>query len=733
MALREKSIGQNATRVDAEAKVTGQSVYPGDLYRDGLLHMKIVYSERTHARVLDVDSREAEAHPGVKAVYTSKDIVANEYGLVIYDQPVLCGPGSDKPGTDVVRTLMDNVAVVVADSVEAAEAGAKLVNVTYEDLHPLYDPYEAMAEGAPQLHPDAENNIVKEYHVRFGDMDAGWEAADVVVEGSYTTIWQEHAYLQPEAGLAYIDDEGRVAIEVAGQHAHKDRQQVAHALGLDESQVRIIYRSIGGAFGGREDMSVQILLGLATLRLRQPVFTQWSRSESITGHHKRHPITLEMKWGATKDGKLTAAEAKVVGDAGAYNYTSTKVLGNATLLAVGPYSIPNVKTDTYAVYTNNIPCGAFRGFGGPQAAFATESQMNKLAAALAMDPVELRRMNLLQEGEITSIGTPLPPNNTMRPVMDACADKADWAQKSQEDNVVKTGVRRGIGIAIGLKNIGFSFGFPEECNATVELHGGATIEKVVLRHAAADVGQGAHTALKQMAAEAVGVSVDLVEIDMSDTSTSEDSGSASASRLTYMSGNAIIGAAEKALAEWDEEERPAVGMHQYRPPKTTQLDSKTGYGTPNFAYGYVAETVEVEIDIDTGFIDVVNVICANDVGRAINPTLIKGQIEGCIVQAHGYALTENFQMHEGRVITTGLETYIIPTVQDIPRNVESVILELGDEYGPFGVRGMAEMPFMPYAPALTAAIYDATGVWFHDLPLTPDRVVAGLRAAGIGG
>lgn len=733
MAVREKTIGFSTLRVDAEAKVTGASQYPGDLYREGLLHMKIVYSERTHARVLKIDTSAAEAYPGVVAVYTAKDIHANEYGLVIYDQPVLCGPGSTKAGGNVVRTLMDNVAVVVADSVEAAEEGSKLVHVTYEDLQPVYDPYESMAEGAPQLHPDTERNIVKEYHVRFGDMEAGWAAADVIVEGTYTTIWQEHAYLQPEAGLAYLDEDGRVTIEVAGQHAHKDQQQVAHALGLEIDQVRIIYTAIGGAFGGREDMSVQILLGLAVQRLQQPVFVQWSRSESITGHHKRHPITLEMKWGATQEGKLTAAQAKVVGDAGAYNYTSTKVLGNATLLAVGPYSIPNVHTDTYAVYTNNIPCGAFRGFGGPQAAFATESQMNKLADKLGIDPVELRRMNLLEEGEITSIGTPLPPNNTMLPVMNACVETARWGEKVKQAKEARTSIRRGIGVAIGLKNIGFSFGFPEECNATIELHGGAEIEKVILRHAAADVGQGAHTALKQMAAEAVGVPVELVEVDMSDTSTSGDSGSASASRLTYMSGNSIIGAAEKALAEWTEEERPAIGSYQYRPPKTTTLDPTTGYGTPNFAYGYVAETVEVEVDLDTGFIEVTNVVCANDVGRAINPTLIKGQIEGCIIQAHGYTLMENFQMNEGRVVTTGLETYIIPTVQDIPHNVESVILEFGDEYGPFGVRGMAEMPFMPYAPALTAAVYDATGVWFNDLPLTPDRVVAGLRKAGLGG
>jgi len=732
MAVQEKVLGQSIVRVDAESKVTGRAAYPGDLSREEALFMKVVFSEKTHARVVSIDTSAAEAVPGVAAVFTAKDIAANEYGLVITDQPVLSGPGSQKPGTDIVRTLMDNVALVVADTEETANEAVKLLDIQYEELPSVFDPYEAMQDDAPRLHADTERNIVSQYHVRHGDMEKGWAEADVVVEGYYTTIWQEHAYLQPEAGLAYIDEEGRVTVEIAGQHAHKDRQQVAHALGLEEDQVRIIYPAIGGAFGGREDMSLQITLALAAWRLKRPVFTLWSREESITGHHKRHPINLKVKWGAKKDGTLTAVKAEIVGDAGAYNYTSNKVLGNATLMSCGPYYVPNVQVDTYAVYTNNIPCGAFRGFGGPQAAFAAEGQINKLAEKLGLDPVEIRLKNALKDGDITMTGTPPPPNVTIYQVMDECAKQGEWSSYKKPDKL-PTHKRRGVGFAASFKNIGFSFGYPEKCYATIEMHGGADVERVILRHAAADVGQGAHTALKQIAADAVGVPVELVEIDMSDTATSEDSGSASASRMTFMAGNAVIGAAEKALAAWEQEERPAVGFFKYVPPATTTLDPETGYGTPNFAYGYVAEIIEVEVDIETGELDVINVVCANDVGRAVNPTLIEGQIEGAIVQAHGYAIMENFKVEKGRVITSGLETYIIPSVRDIPRNVKSIILELGDTVGPYGIRGMAEMPFMPYAPALAAAIHDATGVWIDDLPFTPDRVVAKLREAGIGG
>lgn len=730
-------IGQTPTRLDAVGKVTGETLFPGDLTMEGMLHMKILFSSQAHARIRSIDVREAEALPGVVAVLTAKDVPVNEYGLIMNDQPVLCGPGSSKPGADVVRTTMDQVALVVAETEAIATRACGLIRVDYEPLPAVFDPLEAMQPGAPVLHADKPDNVVLKYRIRKGDMSQGWAEADVIVEGTYTTSWQEHAYLQPEAGLGHIDEQGRVTVAVAGQWAHEDQKQICHALGLPPEQVRVIYPAIGGAFGGREDMSVQIVLALAAWKVGRPVKIVWSREESIIGHHKRHPYHIQAKWGARQDGTLTAVEMTVISDAGAYAYTSTKVLGNATLMCTGPYKIPHVHVDSCTVYTNNLPSGAFRGFGGPQAAFAAEGQMSKLAEVLGMDPVELRMKNVLGEGDLTSVSTPLPPGVTMDRVITACAEAGGWrkvggvwqAPLHEQGDSYK---RRGIGFACGFKNVGFSFGAPEQCTATAEIRGGAEIEQVLVYHAGADVGQGAHTVFAQMAAEAAGVPLERVQVIASDTATSGNSGSASASRMTFMAGNSIRGAVAEALKLWHDEERPAVATYIYRPPRTTAMDPETGKSTPNFAYGYVAEIVELEVDLETGQIELLNVICADDVGKAINPQLIEGQIEGGVVQAAGYAILEHFQMHEGHVTTPYLSNYLIPTVLDIPGKVHSVILELADPNGPWGARGMAEMPYIPLAPAVVAALHNATGLWFSDLPLIPERLIKAFRAAGLG-
>lgn len=731
-------ISESVKRIDARGKVTGETRYPGDIDIEGQLWMRVKFSERAHARVLDIDASAAEAVPGVIRVFTSRDVPINEYGLVIKDQPVLCGPGGVKDGTDVVRCYMDMVATVVAETDAIARRALDLIAVRYEDLPAVFDAEEAMAKSAPQLHPETPGNLVARYRIRKGDMEAGWAAADVIVEGEYETTWQEHAYLQPEAGLAYIDEEDRVTVVVAGQWTHEDQEQIYHALGLPPERVRVIYPAIGGAFGGREDMSLQIILALAAWKLRQPVKIQWSREESILYHHKRHPIKVRAKWGAASDGMLTAIESEVIGDAGAYNYTSNKVLGNAQLTVTGPYVIPNIHVDTFAVYTNNIPSGAFRGFGAPQALFAAEGQMNRLAAALQMDPLAIRLMNSIREGSIGSVDTPFPAGVTMPQVFESCGIESWWKQTesgwrlSAPAQPADLSKRRGRGIAGGFKNVGFSFGFPEHCWAGIELRGEADIEKVILFHAGADVGQGAHTALSQMAADAVGVPFNTVEIVASDTATSASSGSASASRLTFMSGKAIQGAAEIALRKWGDEERPALGEFMYHPPPTTPFDPETGKAEPNFAYGYVAQAVEVEVDIETGQVQLLEVVCANDVGKVINPQQVQGQIEGAIVQAQGYALMEYLVSDEGMIRNPFLSTYLIPTSLDVPPRIKSVILEHPDPIGPWGLRGMAEMPFLPLAPAIAAAIYDATGVWIDSQPFTAQKVVEVLRRQGIG-
>ncbi|MEM7274663.1 MAG: xanthine dehydrogenase family protein molybdopterin-binding subunit [Actinomycetota bacterium] len=779
------SLGRSATKIDAADKTTGAAAYAGDLEPDGVLYAKVVFTDQPHARLVALDTSACERAPGVVTVVTASDVPVNEYGLTMSDQPVLIGPpaptdgGDGRNGTggdgdpanrstgrvraDISRWEADHLAVVVAETEAQAAAAAQLLQPTWASLPIVADIDAALADDAPLLHPEENaganhpgSNAYHHYVIRRGDAAAAMAGAEVVVEGTYELPYQEHAYLQTEAALAYLDDQGRITIETGGQWTHEDRQQVAHALDLPEDRVRIIYRAIGGAFGGKEDMSLQIVLALAVRKLSaagidRPVRCQWSREESIIGHHKRHRGRVTTRWGANADGTLVAVEATGHLDAGAYNYTSNKVLGNLHLTVAGPYEVPHARIDSWAVYTNAVPGGAFRGFGGPQGCFVAESQMNKLAAATGIDPVELRRRNILREGSLGITDTELPPGVSLPEVVEACAVAADWAAPLPPTGPMaafaslapaEDTVRRGRGFACAYKNVGFSFGFPERSEATVIFHGpkaddggmadpDAVPDRVEVHLAGADVGQGAHTAFCQMVAEAAGVELDRVDGQFSDTGSSGDSGSASASRLSFMTGNAILGAVEEADKAWRDGARPAEGFFRYVPPPTEPLDPDGGPTVPNFAYGYVAEAVDLSVDVTTGHIVVNDVVCAVDVGRAINPLLVEGQVEGAVVQAHGYALSENLRVEDGRILNPRFSGYLIPGIGDIPERVRTVMVEVPDPRGPFGVRGMAEMPLIPYAPAVTAALFDATGVWFDAIPLTPARVLAGLKAAGV--
>lgn len=733
------SIGHSIQRVDAVSKVKGETLFSGDFNLPDQVYAKILFSSHPHAIVYSIDTTEAEQMDGVLAVFTAKDVPVNEYGLIYQDQPVFCGPGSSKPHTDRVRFIGDQLAIIIATSEQVAEEARERIKVGYEPLQIITDVMEAMQPGAIQIHPD-HANILEHKKIRRGNIVNGFEAADVIIEDEYFTPVQEHAYLQPEAGIAYLDEENRITVVCAGQWAHEEQKQIAHALDVPLSKVRVIQPAIGGAFGGREDISLQIALAVAVYRLdemgiRKPVKMIWSREESIIGHGKRHAYRMKTKWGASKDGKLLAAEIELIADAGAYAYTSTKVLGNAILMCTGPYYIPNVNVDALAVYTNNLPGAAFRGFGGPQGNFLAETQMNKLAAALGMDPVEFRMRNVLDEELPTTTNFPLPKGVTIQQVIEDCAIASGWNKsakgwlKDANDmtNHSPEYIRRGTGFACGFKNIGFSFGAPESCDAIVELHGGAEIEFAVVHHAGSDVGQGAHTAFAQIAATALGLPLERIRLVVGDTAKTLNSGSASASRMTFMAGNSIIGAANMALEKWNAEERPAIASFQYRPPATTAMDPETGECDPNFAYGYVAESVKIEVDVETGFLKILKVICSDDVGKAIHPQQVVGQIEGAVVQAAGYAVMENFQTAGGKVLTDKLSTYLIPTVLDIPEVVESRILEYPDPLGPYGARGMGEMPYLPFASALIAAMFDATGVWFNEFPLTPERISIALN------
>ncbi len=731
------AIGMSITRLDVVAKVTGEAKYPGDFQFSDQLVMKVLFAHRAHARVLAIDTTQAEAMEGVVMVLTAKDVPVNEYGLGVNDQPVLCGPGSSIEGTDVVRFEGDQVALVIAESEKIAAEALKRILVTYEELPVVKTLGEALSESAPILHSRLKNNIFHHNIVRKGSTDEAFKHCAVIVEGEYQTPVQEHAYLQPESGVSFMDEEGRITIVTAGQWAHEDQEQVAHSLGMPHEKIRIIYPAIGGAFGGREDMSVQIILGLAALKLNErgidrPVRVVWSREESIIGHCKRHAYTMKAKWGASAKGKILAAECEIWANGGAYVYTSPKVLGNATLLATGPYEVPNVSTDAYAVYTNDIPGGAFRGFGGPQAAFMAEMQAAKLAEALKMDPVEFRMRNLFKEGSTISMGSQLPAGVTIREVVQKCAEEAGWTQgpdgwkKPELTPSENPNVRRGLGIACGYKNIGFSYGAPENCGAIIILEGNEQIEKAKLFHAGAEVGQGSHSAFAQFAAQALDLPIEKLELHYSDTSNSLNSGSVSASRMTHMAGNSIIGAAKLALERWQAGDRPAIGSFVYRPPSTTKMDEIDGHCNPNFTYGYVAQAVFADVNIQTGEVRLRDVISVDDVGKAINPMQVEGQIEGCVVQAAGYVILENWKKRNTRALTKELSTYLIPTVLDIPDRTRSIILEYPDPIGPYGARGMGEMPFLPFAPAVIDAVYHATGIRFHSFPLTAERVLRGL-------
>lgn len=749
-------LGQSITRVDARAKVTGEAKYPGDIDLPGQLWMKVLFANRPHARIVKIDTAKALQAPGVVAILTAKDVPVNEYGLNLFDNPVLCGPDAhshtehvSREAQSIVQWIGDKVALVIAETERQAEHARDLIEVEYHDLPAVFDPRDAMKKGAPILHklpveinpvhpeivPEEVGNILQQYHVRKGDVEKAFADADVIVQDTYHTPMQEHVYLQPEAGLGYIDEEGRVTVVVAGQWTWEDQHQIAHALNLPADKIRVIYPAIGGAFGGREDESVQIILALAAWKLQRPVKIIWSREESIKYHAKRHQMFFRAKTGAKKDGTLVAASVEAIADAGAYAFTSAKVLFNTTLTCTGPYRIPNVRVDAYAVYTNNIPQAAFRGFGAPQGHFVAESQMNKLAEKLNMDPVELRVKNLLRDGDELSTRAPLTGGKvSLVEVLEECAAKFGWTRNEKRETTsewgVESPVKRGFGIASGFKNIGFSIGFPEQSWAAIELEGSAEIEQATVIIAGAECGQGHHTAVAQLAAHTLNLPLEKIKLKVSDTAFTDTSGSASASRLTTMASRAILGASDAAMEKWRNEERPARAEYMYHAPLTEMIDEVDGHGQPNFLYGYVAQAVEVEVDTETGQVRVVRVTSAHDVGKAVNPQMIEGQIEGGVMQALGYSITENFVTKEGRVLTPYLNNYLMPGVLDIPERVDSVILEFPSDVGAYGIRGMAEMPYIPFAAAVIAAVHDATGVWFNEFPLTPWRVLEGLTAKG---
>jgi CO/xanthine dehydrogenase Mo-binding subunit len=712
-------IGASVARPDARDKVTGAARYPADLIRPDMAHGKAVFARRVHARIVRIDAAQARALPGVLAVLTAADVPHNRYGLIENDQEVLC--------SERVRYAGDRVALVVATTPEIAATAAALVEVAYDDLPAVTNALEALSPGAPLVHPERGTNVLFEQAIRKGDVERAFAQADLVLEGTFTTSWQEHAYLQPDAAIAYYEGTSLV-IETAGQWLHEDRRQLAAIVGLAEAEVIVRYAKIGGAFGGREDLSVQALAALATWTLKRSTAIVWTREEAIAGHHKRHPFHITTRWGAKRDGTIVAVQTRSVADGGAYASTSAEVIKCAAIFAQGPYRVPNIATDACVIYTNNVPSGAFRGFGAPQAHWAAESMIARIAHALDIDPVDIRRKNLYREGDTEATRNVLPPGVSAPAVLERCVAEARTRFGPRQQSDPDSPKRRGVGIASGIKNVGYSFGFPEQATATVELIGTERIERAVVRIGVADVGQGVALIVRQIAAEKLGLPLTAVALVNDDSAQAPNAGSASASRLTFMAGRAVHDAAAAAEANF-RTGRGTSATVVFRPKATTPLDRATGAGDPNYCYGYAAQAVDVEVDVTTGITRVLRIISVHDVGRAINRQQVEGQIEGCLAQAVGYALTENFISRDGNILTPHFSSYLLPTALDMPTEIYPVIMELADAEGPYGARGMSEMPLVPFAPAVAAAIYDATGAWLNDLPMTPERVLQAIATA----
>jgi CO/xanthine dehydrogenase Mo-binding subunit len=720
-------IGERLPRSDGHAKVTGRFAYASDLRAEGMLVGVTVRSPHASARILAIDTSAARAVPGVRAVLTHSDVPGDKcVGQGHHkDQPVLA--------FDRVRCHGEPVALVAAEDLPTARRAAELVAVDYEPLPALTDAAAALAPGAPQLHP--HGNELRTVRVVRGDPDA---TGPVVVRGSYEVGMQDQAFLGPEAGLARPLEDGGVQLEVATQWLHLDREQVAAALGLPEELVRIVLAGVGGSFGGREDLSVHVHACLLALATRRPVKMVYGRRESFVGHVHRHPARLEYEHVAGDDGRLVCVRARLLFDGGAFESSSPAVVGNATTQACGPYAVPNARLVGTVAYTNNPPCGAMRGFGAPQVAIACEAQMDRLAERLGMDPVELRIVNALATGDELPTGQavtgPVDAEALLTGVRDLPLPGApDGDRRGWPGGAFGTtegeGVRRGVGFALGYKNIGFSEGFDDYAVARVRLSapGGVAVAEVLC--AASEVGQGVVGVIEQVVRTELGV--EDVRVLPGDTRLGS-AGAASASRLTWMVSGALVAACER-LRERLGAEPGELAAHlgdgeleeeaTYRPKPTTGMDPETGRGEVHMAFAFAAHRAVVDVDVELGVARVAQLACAQDVGRAVNPLAIEGQLEGGAMQGLGLALMEEMRVDEGVVASRSLGEYCIPTIVDAPE-MPSLLLELGNPDAPYGVTGVGEVATISSTPAVLAALRAATGRALTRVPARPEDLAA---------
>jgi xanthine dehydrogenase D subunit len=755
-------VGESPPRPDGTLKVTGQFAYGSDLWADGMIWGVTLRSPHPSARITSIGIGAALATAGVYAVLTHADVPGtNRCGLEHADQPVLA--------QDVVRYQGEPVALVAADHPETARRAASKIAVDYEILSPVTDAIAALSDGAPPVHP--AGNLVRHLRLRKGAPDV---VADVVVKGSYQVGMQDQAFLGPEAGLAVPDGEGGVDLYVATQWLHVDQRQVCAALGLPPEQVRLTLAGVGGAFGGREDLSMHVHACLLALHTGRPVKMSYNREESFFGHVHRHPATLHYEHGADRDGRLVYVRAEIFLDGGAYASSTPAVVGNAGTMGIGPYVVPNVHVDAYGVYTNNPPCGAMRGFGSVQAAFGYEAQMDKLAAELGLDPVELRCRNAMSMGCEAPTGqivdSPAPvaellmrvqarprPAATARGLARGPAASTRYDLLELPGGVANTthgeGVVRGVGYAVAYKNVGFSEGYDDYSTARVRLELAGGEPTVTVHTAAAEVGQGLVTVEQQICRTELGVQ--RVVSSPKDTSVGSG-GSTSASRQTYVTGGAVQAAcqqirqrvfalAERRLGRTVADLRLADGAVvsdregsvasladllrgevieetvQWRHRPTYPVDPETGQGFAHVQYAFAAHRAVVDVDTELGLVKVVELACAQDVGMAMNPDAVLGQIQGASAQGLGLAVMEEIQVCDGLIRNPSFTDYLIPTILDVPP-MPIDVLEYPDPNAPYGLRGVGEPPTISSGPAIAAAIRAATGLDLTRVPIRPEHI-----------
>jgi aldehyde oxidoreductase len=707
------TIGQPVTRIDALGKATGTTLYAGDIAVEGCCHMKVLRSPHHHAKIVHIDKAEAEAIPGVLAVLTAGDVKGtNILKMAGDDQPILCG--------DKVRFIGDPVAAVVATSEDLASYALEKIEVTYEPLEPVLTPEDALKGGAIKVHDDRPN-LFFEQPIIHGDVERGFSESEVVVEKSYATQTVEHAYLENDSGMAYIHENGQLVVMSASQNIHAHRKTIAEALGLSLDKVRVIQTPTGGAFGGKLDVSVGGILGLAALKLKRPVKLVYTRSETFAATPKRHPFLMNVKVGAKRDGTLMALDFDLTADGGAYKSFSNSVTQRGIIHSQGPYRFPSAHAYGKAVYTNTAFKGAMRGFGVPQVAFAIESILDELASELKIDPLTLRIRNGFVKGDTTICGQVLDHAigfqecmETLRPLY----EKALTEAKANTNDEIKRGV--------GLGGVWFGPGrsAPDQSEAWAELLPDDTLQIWI---GASDMGQGTDTMFWQVAAETMGFPLEKVKVCTTDTEITPDGNFSAGSRQTYVSGRAVQMAVEELKKAMEEsgvknyQEMKAKGLptlyKAVNKPVTSRPDPKTGQGVPWETYSFGMQMAEVAVEVKTGRVNVLKVTSVHDLGTVINRLNVEGQLHGGIAMGLGYALTEEFVYTK----TDSFAKLRVPRAKDMPE-MEVITLNIPRKKGPFGASGTAEYADVPTAPAIANAISNACGVRVRDLPITPEKI-----------